>query len=330
MWMCSGRSGNARALLHRQSAWQKGYFVLATQSARGMLPQLLCVCRLLWRGRQDVAATPGSNGAAKAPKKKGPHPDVVGRRLAWSGLSPKLPEKRWRGERASASSAGPFRPCPPIMGPSVSLAGPDAQSSRSRPPGLSQSTRSPSARHHQSRTCRVPCARAPPEPLPTRSSCSRATTSRRRPKPLHSSRIRLGAESFSGTGSRGPVARFLCGCARKAGAAWRVRKSTRAVWRTNKRYRRRRRRYSIRSCCAPYAPSCALPHGSAKGTWQASWGWLATWPSRVAGFRFRRTCLAERGGGGRCASLLAGGVSRHRTPVWILEYARHHPASGAS
>lgn len=67
---------------------------------------------------------------------------------------------------------------------------------------------------------------------------------------------------------------------------------------------------------------------------QAGWGWLAlaTWPSRVAGFRFRfrRTCLAERGGGGRCASLLPGGVSRHRTPVWVLEYARHHPASGAS
>jgi hypothetical protein len=235
----------------------------------------VCVCRLLWRGRQDVAATPGSNGAAKAPKKKRtpPRRRRSSPRLAWSGLSPKLPEKRWRGERASASSAGPFRPCPPIMGPSVSLAGPDAQSSRSRPPGLSQSTRSPSARHHQSRTCRVPCARAPPEPLPTRSSCSRAATSRRRPKPLHS-RIRLGAESFSGTGSRGPVAPAAV-APRASSVAVQVRPgrrggcgspTTRAVWRTNKRYRRRRRRYSIRSCCAPYAPSCALPHGSAKGT----------------------------------------------------------------
>lgn len=111
------RSGNARALLHRQSGWQKGYFVLATQSARVLLPQLLCVCRLLWRGRQDVAATPGSNGAAKAPQKK-KKTDVV----ASPGLSPKLPEKRWRGERASERIVGrPFRLLSPqSLGPSVS------------------------------------------------------------------------------------------------------------------------------------------------------------------------------------------------------------------
>jgi hypothetical protein len=90
----------------------------------------------------------------------------------------------------------------------------------SRPPGLSQSTRSPrpSARHHQSRTCRVR-ARLPSLYRPDR----RVLARRRRPKPLHS-RIRLGRNRSAGLvriprTSRpggGRAARFLCGCAGKA------------------------------------------------------------------------------------------------------------------
>lgn len=336
MWMCSGRSGNARALLHRQSAWQKGYFVLATQSARVLPPQLLCVCvgcfgvdARTWQRRRAATAP------RRLHKKK-----TRRRRLAWPLAKTSREAVAWRARKRAHRRQALSAPVSQSLGPSVSLAGPDAQSSRSRPPGLSQSTRSPSARHHQSSPgAPVVCARAPPEPLPTRSSCSRAatTTTETAPQQQNSPRRGIVQRDWFARTSRpggGPAARFLCGCAGKAGrrggcgsplALCGVQTSAtggggggdirfgHAVPRTLPLVR------------------CLTARRKEPGR-QAGWLALATWPSRVAGFRFRfrRTCLAERGGGGRCASLLPGGVSRHRTPVWVLEYARHHPASGAS
>lgn len=332
MWMCSGRSGNARALLHRQSAWQKGYFVLATQSARVLPPQLLCVCvgcfgvdARTWQRRRAATAP------RRLHKKKKKKTDVV----ASPGLSPKLPEKRWRGERASERIVGrPFRLLSPqSLGPSVS-GGPgcpvqplpptwplavNSLAKRAPPPVQSRST------------CRV-CARA-----------SRAFTDP----------IVVFSHGDDDDRNRSTAAEFASARNRSAGLvrADQSRASSVAV------QVRPGRRGGCGSPLAPCGVQTSATGGGGGGDIrfghavprtlplvrcltarrkepgrQAGWLALATWPSRVAGFRFRfrRTCLAERGGGGRCASLLPGGVSRHRTPVWVLEYARHHPASGAS
>jgi len=110
------------------------------------------------------------------------------------------------------------------------------------------------------------------------------------------------------TGRRRPAG--ACSLAGSARAQRQVYARRQAPWRANKRYPAR---VFGRHWPTLHAPSYAWLHGSEKGTWPVA-GAAAAAATAVAPRVVRR--------GGSCS--VTRQVFRHRTPTWILEYARHH------
>jgi hypothetical protein len=234
MRMCSGRSGNARALLHRQSAWQKGYFVLATQSARGMLPQLLCVCvsvALAWTpGRGSDAGQQRRREGSK--KKKDPTPTssvVASPRLVRSLAKTSREAVAWRARKRIVGR--PFPPLSPNHG-TLRVSGGPGCPVQPLPPTWPLAVNSLAKRAPppvQDLSCAV-CARASrafTDPIVVFSRGDESTTTETAPQQNSPWRGIVQRDWFARTSrpGGGRAARFLCGCAGKAGAAGRVRKS---------------------------------------------------------------------------------------------------------